>query len=120
GVLAGIHLEGPYLARRHRGAHDPAHLRDPSTRELADLVEAGAGAVRMVTLAPELPGAVEAIDWLVGNGVVAAVGHTDATYEQTRRAVDAGARVATHLFNAMRAVHHRDPGPVPALLGQPG
>jgi N-acetylglucosamine-6-phosphate deacetylase len=120
GVLAGIHLEGPYLSPARRGAHGPAHLRDPSTRELAELIDLGGGAVRMVTLAPERPGALAAVALLAGRGVVAAVGHTDATYEQTRRAVAAGARVATHLFNAMRPVHHRDPGPVPALLGAPG
>lgn len=120
GALAGLHLEGPYLSPARRGAHHPAHLRHPSTRELADLIDLGAGAIRMVTLAPELPGALEAIGLLADRGVVAAVGHTDATYEQTGRALDAGASVATHLFNAMRPVHHRDPGPVPALLGAPG
>jgi N-acetylglucosamine-6-phosphate deacetylase len=71
----------------------------------------------MVTVAPELPGALDAVRLLVSRGVVAAVGHTDATYEQTRAAVDAGATVATHLFNAMRQPHHREPGPVFALLG---
>ncbi|HEY8452489.1 MAG: N-acetylglucosamine-6-phosphate deacetylase [Micromonosporaceae bacterium] len=120
GVLAGVHLEGPYLSPARRGAHHAAHLRPPSIRELDELLEAGAGAVRMVTLAPELPDAMAAVAWLVERGVVVAVGHTDATYAQTREAVDTGARVATHLFNAMRPLHHRDPGPVPALLGRPG
>lgn len=73
----------------------------------------------MVTLAPELPGALATIRRLVEAGIVVAVGHTDADYDQTRAAVDAGATVATHLFNAMRALHHRDPGPVPALLSDP-
>src|SRR5690606_39083104 len=80
GVLAGVHLEGPYLSPARRGAHHPAHLRRPSIPELDELLEAGAGAVRMVTLAPELPGAVDAVAWLVERRVVAAVGHTDATY----------------------------------------
>src|SRR5205807_4886808 len=77
---------------------------------------AGRGAVRMVTLAPELPGAREAVAALVEEGVLAAFGHTDATYDQTRAAIGAGARVATHLFNAMRAVHHREAGPIVAAL----
>jgi N-acetylglucosamine-6-phosphate deacetylase len=119
GVLAGIHFEGPYLSPARCGAQNPAHLRDPSTSELAELVGLGGGAVRMVTLAPERPGALPAIRLLADRGVVAAVGHTDASYEQTRAAVTAGATVATHLCNAMRPVHHREPGPVVALLGAP-
>jgi N-acetylglucosamine-6-phosphate deacetylase len=87
--------------------------------ELTELIELGGGAVRMVTLAPERDGALEAIKLLVGQRVVAAVGHTDATWEQTRAAVAAGASVGTHLFNGMRPVHHREPGPVVALLDAP-
>lgn len=119
GVLAGIHYEGPYLSRARCGAQNPAFLRDPSLDELVDLLDLGSGAVRMVTLAPELPGALAAIELLVSRGVVAAIGHTDATYEQTSAAIIAGATVATHLFNGMRGVHHREPGPVLALLGSP-
>jgi N-acetylglucosamine-6-phosphate deacetylase len=117
GVLAGIHFEGPYLSRIRCGAQNPDFLRDPSTDELAELIETGAGAVRMVTLAPELDGAREAIGLLVRHGVVAALGHTDATYEQTLAGIAAGATVGTHVFNGMRAPHHRQPGPVFALLG---
>ncbi len=119
GVLAGIHFEGPYLSEVRCGAQDPRYLRLPDDRELADLLDAGAGTVRMVTVAPELPGALDLIRLLTGRGVVAAVGHTDATYEQTLAAVQAGATVATHLFNGMRTPHHRTPGPVFALLGNP-
>ncbi|MEV1143447.1 N-acetylglucosamine-6-phosphate deacetylase [Micromonospora sp. NPDC049799] len=119
GVLAGIHFEGPYLSAARCGAQNPEFLRDPSTDELAELIELGDGAVRMVTLAPERDGALEAIKLLTGRGVVAAVGHTDATYDQTRAAVAAGASVGTHLFNGMRPVHHREPGPVVALLSAP-
>ncbi|HLU33546.1 MAG TPA: N-acetylglucosamine-6-phosphate deacetylase [Natronosporangium sp.] len=119
GVLAGVHLEGPYLSPSRRGAHDPAYLRDPSLAELADLLRRGGGAVRVVTLAPERPGGLEAVRWLAAQGVVVAIGHTDATYEQTRAAVAAGATVATHLGNAMGPVHHRAPGPVVALLAAP-
>ncbi|SCG53412.1 N-acetylglucosamine-6-phosphate deacetylase [Micromonospora inositola] len=119
GVLAGIHFEGPYLSADRCGAQNPEFLRDPSTDELAELIEVGAGAVRMVTLAPERAGALDAIKLLASHGVVAAVGHTDATWEQTRAAVAAGASVGTHLFNGMRPVHHREPGPVVALLDAP-
>jgi N-acetylglucosamine-6-phosphate deacetylase len=118
GRLAGIHLEGPYLSKARRGAHDPAHLRDPDPTELDALLDLGG--VRMVTLAPERPGALDAIRRLRDRGVIAAVGHTDATYEQTLAAIEAGASVATHLGNAMRPVHHRDPGPIVALLDADG
>jgi N-acetylglucosamine-6-phosphate deacetylase len=116
GVLAGVHFEGPYLSPIRCGAQNPAHLRDPSLEELAELIGLGRGALRMVTLAPEREGAIEAIELLVDNGIVPAIGHTDATYEQTREAVAAGASVATHLCNGMRPVHHREPGPIVALL----
>jgi N-acetylglucosamine-6-phosphate deacetylase len=116
GTIAGIHFEGPYLSPARCGAQNPAHLRDPSLDELAELVAIGGGAVRMMTLAPERDGAIDAIGLLVDKHVVAAVGHTDATYEQTREAIVAGASVATHLCNAMRPVHHREPGPIVALL----
>ena len=116
GVIAGVHFEGPYLSAVRCGAQNPAYLRDPSPDEMRALLAAGAP-VRMVTLAPELPGALEMIELLVGTGVVAAIGHTDATYEQTLAAVAAGASVGTHVFNGMRPPHHREPGPVFALLG---
>lgn len=116
GVLAGIHFEGPYLSEVRCGAQNPAFLRDPSLTELTELLALGEGTIRMVTVAPERDGALAAIELLVGHGVVAAVGHTDATYQQTRAAVAAGATVATHLFNGMRPLHHREPGPIGTLL----
>ncbi|MGC5029141.1 N-acetylglucosamine-6-phosphate deacetylase [Micromonospora sp. DT229] len=119
GVLAGIHFEGPYLSAARCGAQNPQFLRDPSLEELTELVELGEGTVRMVTLAPERDGALAAIELLTGRGVVAAVGHTDATYEQTRAAIAAGASVGTHVFNGMGPVHHREPGPAVALLSAP-
>jgi N-acetylglucosamine-6-phosphate deacetylase len=119
GVLAGIHFEGPYLSAARCGAQNPTFLRDPSLVELKELLALGEGAVRMVTLAPERDGAAAAIELLTSHGVVAAVGHTDATYQQTQAAVAAGATVATHLFNGMRPIHHREPGPVLALLAAP-
>ncbi|HWH00585.1 MAG TPA: N-acetylglucosamine-6-phosphate deacetylase [Pilimelia sp.] len=119
GVLAGLHYEGPYLSVARCGAQNPDHLRDPSPAELRELIDLADGALRMVTIAPERTGALEAIALLREAGVVAAVGHTDADHAQTRAAVDAGATVATHLFNGMPPIHHRQPGPVLALLGAP-
>jgi N-acetylglucosamine-6-phosphate deacetylase len=119
GPVAGIHFEGPYLSTVRCGAQNPAYLRDPSLDELTTLVEAGAGAIRMVTVAPERPGALDAIRFLVHNDVIAALGHTDATYEQTLAGVAAGGSVGTHVFNGMRPPHHREPGPVIALLASP-
>jgi N-acetylglucosamine-6-phosphate deacetylase len=120
GVLGGIHFEGPYLARAVCGAQNPDFLREPSTAELGALIDAGDGAVRMVTLAPELPGAHDVIRLLVQRNVVAAIGHTDATYRQVADAIEEGATVGTHVFNGMRPPHHRAPGPAYALLGSPG
>jgi N-acetylglucosamine-6-phosphate deacetylase len=115
-AIAGIHLEGPWLSPEHRGAHDAALLQAPDPEALDRLLAAGAGTVKMVTVAPELPGGLEIVRRTVAAGALAAVGHTDATYEQARAAFDAGALVATHLHNAMRALHHREPGPVAAAL----
>ena len=120
GTVAGIHLEGPWLSPLHKGAHDPGLLTEPTSDQVERLVAAAAGHLRMVTLAPELPGSLEAIGRLTGHGVVVAVGHTDATYDVVMAAVDAGATVGTHLFNAMRPLHHREPGPIVALLESPG
>lgn len=114
GELAGVHLEGPWLSPHHRGAHDPRFLVDPVPADIDTLLSSGV--VRVVTLAPELPGGLDAVRRVVGHGAVAAVGHTGADAATTTAAVDAGARLATHLFNAMAPVHHRAPGPVLALL----
>ncbi|RDH79630.1 N-acetylglucosamine-6-phosphate deacetylase [Mycolicibacterium moriokaense] len=119
GVLDGIHLEGPWLSTQRCGAHQPSLMRDPDPAEIDRVLEAGGGTIAMVTIAPERDGATAAIRRLVEAGVVAAVGHTEATYEQTRAAIDAGATVGTHLFNAMRPIHTREPGPVIALLEDP-
>ncbi|MGO2750988.1 MAG: N-acetylglucosamine-6-phosphate deacetylase [Pseudoclavibacter sp.] len=119
GTLAGIHLEGPWLSPEHPGAHAQQHLIEPNADDLGALLSAGRNRVRMVTLAPELPGGLEAIRALTEAGVVAAIGHTDASYDVARDALDHGATVGTHLFNAMRSLHHREPGPVAALLEHP-
>jgi N-acetylglucosamine-6-phosphate deacetylase len=116
GVVAGTHLEGPFLSAARCGAHDPAILCPPEQTAVTKLLDAGKGTIRMITVAPELEGAVSAVRQLVDSGVIAAIGHTDATEAQVRPAVDAGASVATHLFNGMRPLHHREPGPIGALL----
>lgn len=108
--VVGIHLEGPFLSHAKCGAQNPAHMVDPTPETVARLIEAAAGRLRMVTIAPERDGAVEAIRTLVGAGVIAALGHSDAGTGDARAGVEAGATVATHLGNAMRALHHRDPG----------
>lgn len=114
GELAGVHLEGPWLSPQHKGAHSEEFLQPPRPEDVADLLSTGT--VAMVTLAPELPGGLDAVRQMVSHGAVAAVGHTDATYQQVSQALDAGASAGTHLFNAMRGLHHREPGPAGALL----
>ncbi|MEU1486426.1 N-acetylglucosamine-6-phosphate deacetylase [Streptomyces sp. NPDC005752] len=116
GELAGIHFEGPFISPCRKGAHSEGLLRDPDPSEVRKLLDAARGSARMVTLATELPGGIESVRLLAEHGVIAAVGHTDATYEQTVEAIDAGATVATHLYNAMPALGHRAPGPIAALL----
>ena len=119
GDLAGIHLEGPWLARDFKGAHAPELLSDPLPDVVAELLAAAGGAVRMATIAPELPGAMEAIPVMLANNCLPAVGHTAADYATTKAAIDAGATGATHIFNAMPQLKHRDPGPILAFLDDP-
>ncbi|MCF3176370.1 N-acetylglucosamine-6-phosphate deacetylase [Streptomyces sioyaensis] len=116
GELAGVHFEGPFISPHRCGAHQPELLRDPDPAEVRRLLDAARGTAAMMTVAPELPGGLDSVRLLADAGVVAAVGHTDSSYDATRRAIDAGATVATHLFNAMPALGHRAPGPVAALL----
>ncbi|MEU5215260.1 N-acetylglucosamine-6-phosphate deacetylase [Streptomyces sp. NPDC020807] len=119
GDIAGLHFEGPFISPCRKGAHDETLLRDPHPADVRKLVEAGRGQAKMVTLATELPGGIDSVRLLAEHGVIAAIGHTDATYEQTVAAIDAGATVATHLFNAMPGLGHRAPGPIAALLEDP-
>ncbi|MYW49669.1 N-acetylglucosamine-6-phosphate deacetylase [Streptomyces sp. SID161] len=116
GDIAGIHFEGPFISPCRKGAHSEKLLRDPDPAEVRKLIDAARGKAKMVTLATELPGGIDSVRLLAEHGVIAAIGHTDATYEQTVQAIDAGATVATHLFNAMPALGHRSPGPIAALL----
>jgi N-acetylglucosamine-6-phosphate deacetylase len=119
-TILGIHLEGPFLARQYRGAHDPALLRDPDPDLVERLLDAADGTLRQVTMAPERAHFAESARILRGAGVVVAVGHTAATLEQAQAAIEAGATLLTHTFNAMPGVHHRAPGPVLAFIENPG
>jgi N-acetylglucosamine-6-phosphate deacetylase len=113
-AVLGLHLEGPFLSPRRHGAHDPALLRDPDLELAADWSpDTG---VAMVTIAPELTGALELIRALTARGIVVSIGHSDATLEQARAGIEAGARYATHLFNAMPPLDHRVPGIAAAVL----
>jgi len=115
-LVLGSHLEGPYLSHERPGAHNPEYLRDPQPAELDRLLEAAHGTLRQITIAPELPNALELIEILVENEIVVAIGHSEATFEQARQAFDVGARLLTHAFNAMPEIGHRAPGPVIAAF----
>ncbi|MEJ1087115.1 amidohydrolase family protein [Microbacterium sp. Mu-80] len=110
--ILGSHLEGPFLDPGHQGAHEPSLLRHPTSADIARLLEAGRGTVRQMTIAPELPGGLDAVRQIVASGAAAAVGHTDADADAARAAFEAGASILTHAFNAMNGIHHRAPGPV--------
>jgi N-acetylglucosamine-6-phosphate deacetylase len=114
--IAGFHLEGPYINPLRKGAFPPAWLRPPDAGEFDELQAAAGGHIRQVTFAPELPGAAGLLAAVVGSGAVAAIGHTDATYEEAMRAIDGGATHVTHCFNAMRPFGHRAPGVLGAVL----
>lgn len=118
-LVLGSHLEGPFLAPSRHGAHDPAHLRHPDPDAVDTLLGAARGTLRQVTIAPELPWALQAIPRFVAAGVVVAIGHTEADADTTRAAIDRGARLVTHAFNAMPGIHHRQPGPLAAALTDP-
>ncbi|MGO4104242.1 N-acetylglucosamine-6-phosphate deacetylase [Leifsonia sp. YAF41] len=118
-LILGAHLEGPFLDTEFRGAHDPDLLRAADPDSISRLLAAGRGTIRQVTLAPELPGAFEAIRQLTADGVAVAVGHSAADYDTARAAFDAGASILTHAFNGMRGIHHRAPGPVAAATRSP-
>ncbi|QHC58945.1 amidohydrolase family protein [Rathayibacter sp. VKM Ac-2760] len=115
-LVLGAHLEGPFLAPSRRGAHDPGALIAAGPEVVARLLDAARGCLRQITIAPELPGALAAIEQLSAAGVVVAVGHTEADAATTRAAFERGARLVTHAFNAMPGIGHRAPGPIPVAL----
>lgn len=114
--VLGVHMEGPYIDQTWCGAQDRRYIRRPQTQELEEVHREAGGNLRMVTLAPEVEGALDAIGWLSARGIVPAAGHTDATYDEAMAGIDAGLRHASHLFNAMRPLHHREPGVAGAAL----
>jgi N-acetylglucosamine-6-phosphate deacetylase len=114
--LIGVHLEGPFISEHWPGAQNPAHISPPQLAWLGEWTARHPGLVRLQTLAPEVDGALDYIRALVQHGIVAACGHTDALYAQVQAAVDCGLRHAVHTFNAMRGLHHREPGTVGAVL----
>jgi N-acetylglucosamine-6-phosphate deacetylase len=116
GHFAGLHLEGPFLSPAQPGAHEVALLRAPDPATIDRLLKAGGGRIATVTLAPELAGGLDAVRRFTAAGVRVAVGHTAADRATTAAALEAGATLATHLFNAMPGIHHREPGPIPLLL----
>jgi N-acetylglucosamine-6-phosphate deacetylase len=118
--ILGIHLEGPYVSPRRPGAMEPFFVRPFSWEEFQTLQAAAQGHIRLLTLAPEVPPARQYIPQLVAQGVIVAIGHSDATYEEAREAIRLGVSHATHIFNATRPFHHREPGIVGAILLHPG
>ena len=114
--LLGAHLEGPFIDPKRRGAHDERLIRPPDREAFERLRRAANGALRMITLAPELPGALDLIAAARAASVAVSIGHSDATFEEAEEAIDAGASFGTHVFNGMRGLAHRDPGVVGALL----
>ncbi|WP_431245394.1 N-acetylglucosamine-6-phosphate deacetylase [Leifsonia xyli] len=118
--ILGSHLEGPFLDVGHKGAHEPSLLRSATPADIDLLLTAAGGTLRQITIAPELPGGMDAVRAFAGAGVAVAVGHTGAGYDQALAAFDAGASILTHAFNAMPGLHHRAPGPVAAAARTPG
>jgi N-acetylglucosamine-6-phosphate deacetylase len=114
--IAGLHLEGPYLNPKRKGMQNEKYLRHPHLGEMKEIFEEADGLIKMVTIAPELPGGMELLSYLKEMGVIIAVAHSDATYEEAKLAFDAGASHVTHCFNGMRPIHHRDPGLVAAAF----
>lgn len=117
--MLGLHLEGPFINPEKRGAHSAQHIRPPSTLIFEQLLARSGHRVKLITLAPEVEGSLELIEFARSRGVVVSLGHSNATLEETVAAIDLGAANATHLFNAMRSFSHRDPGILGAVLTAP-
>lgn len=117
--ILGIHLEGPFISPARRGVHPAGAIAKPSVALLDRYLEAAAGTAKILTLAPEIPGAMELVERGYAKGLVVALGHTDATYEQAHTAIFRGARHAVHVFNAMRPFSHRETGVLGAILVDP-
>jgi len=118
-IIEGLHLEGPYISKEKKGAQNPEFIRSPSIEELKEYWEASGGSIKTITIAPELEGSVEFTSYARNLGIYISLGHTNATYEKTKAAIYAGANRATHLYNAMRPINHREPGVIIAVLESP-
>lgn len=114
--IAGMHIEGPYLNVKRKGMQNERFLRHPDLTEMRTILQRSGPLIRMVTLAPELPGGMEMVEFLKERGIVAAIAHSDATYEEAKQAFRSGASHVTHCFNGMRPIHHRDPGMIVAAF----
>lgn len=118
--VLGLHIEGPYINLKFKGAQPVEGIRDPNFDECRELISAAGGRIKIMTMAPELPGGMELIAFLKANDVEASLGHSEADYDTALAAIEAGATRATHLYNAMSGVHHRKPGLASACLNEPG
>lgn len=114
--IIGIHIEGPYLNVKRKGMQNERYLRHPDLEEMKTIMQKTGPLLRMVTLAPELPGGLEMISFLKEKGIIAAIAHSDATYDDAKQAFACGASHITHCFNGMRPIHHRDPGVIVAAF----
>lgn len=114
--IYGMHLEGPFFSEKYKGAHLPENIRDTDVKEFEEYLDVAEGCIKIITLAPELPGAEPVIKKAVENSVCVSIGHTNATYEEVLHAVELGATQGTHLFNAMSPMNHRNPGTVGGIL----
>lgn len=117
--ILGVHLEGPYINSERKGAQKKEDIKNPSIEEFLELNLASGDLIRLVTIAPEMPGAIELIRWLSEHKIIASVGHSNATYEQVQESIRAGLNHVTHTFNAMSGLNHRDPGVAGAALSSP-
>ena len=117
--ILGVNLEGPYINPEKKGAQREIDIREPSIKEFVEFNKASGNLIRLITIAPEMPGAIDLIKYLYKQGIIASVGHTNATYVQTQAGIRAGLSHVTHTFNAMRGLHHREPGVVGAALTSP-
>ncbi len=114
--IIGLNLEGPYISMEKSGAHRTQYIRKPSLTEVQEYIRTSEGSIKIMTVAPEIEGASDIIHFLSKQNIIPAAGHTNANYEQSQQAVDSGVRLATHLFNAMRGIAHREPGAAGAFL----
>ncbi len=114
--VIGVHLEGPFINKKHNGAQPEEYILNPDIELFARWQELAGGRIKLVTMAPELENGIEFVRYLDEHGVIASIGHTDALYDDVKQAVEAGAKEVTHLFNAMKGIHHREPGTAGAAL----